>query len=68
MSKLISDYAQVEITNKVKFSECITVVVGILNPIIRIRILLNGVVGPLRLGPTPSSTGLVLLLTVGYCA
>ena len=69
MSKLISDYAQVEISNKVKdilrmyhssswHSE----------PIIRIKTLLNGVIGPLRLGPTPSSTGLVLLLTVGYCA
>ena len=42
MIKLISDYAQVEISNKLKISsECTTAVVGIQNLIIKIRILLN---------------------------
>ena len=50
MSKLIKDYAQVEISNKVikTFSEYITVVVSILNPIIRIETLLNGIIGPFK--------------------
>ena len=56
MSKLISDYAQEEISNKVKdiLRMYHSTVVGILNPIIRIRTHLNGDTGPLRLGPTPS--------------
>ena len=37
------------------FSECTTAVVGILNLIIKIRFLLNGIIGPSRNGPTPSS-------------
>ena len=55
MSKLISDYAQVRFLTKEKISsECTTAVDGILNHIIRIRILLSGDAGPLRLGPTLS--------------
>ena len=56
MSKLISDYAQEEISNKVKdiLRMYHITVVGILNPIIRIRTHLNGDTGPLRLGLTPS--------------
>ena len=67
MNKLISDYAQVEISNKVKISsECITAVVGILNLIIKIRILLICAIGPSRHGPTKSSIGLDHLPTAGY--
>ena len=55
MSKLISDYAQVRFLTKEKISsECTTAIDGILNHIIRIRILLSGDAGPLRLGPTLS--------------
>ena len=69
MSKLISDYAQVEISNKVKISsEYTTAVVGILNLIIRIRILQNVITGPSKHGLTPSSTGLEHLPIVGYFA
>ena len=69
MSKLISDYAQVKIPNKVKTSsDCSTAVVGILNPTIRIRTLLNGTTGPVRLGQTPSLIELVPLPTVGCFA
>ena len=58
MSKVISDYAQVEIPTKLKkSSECTTAVARILNLIIKIRILLSGAVGPSRHGQTPSSTG-----------
>ena len=65
MSKLISDYAQVEISNKLKtFSEYATAVVFT----IKIRILLSGAIGPSRCGPTPSSTVLELLLTAGCSA
>ena len=66
MIKLISDYAQVEISNKLKISsECTTAVVGIQNLIIKIRILLNDAIGPSKHGLTPYSTGLEHLLTVG---
>ena len=69
MSKLISDYAQLEISNKVKdilrmyhssswHSELA----------IKTRILLSGNIGPSRHGPTPSSTGLEHLPTVGSSA
>ena len=59
MSKLISDCAQVEISKKLETSsECTTAVVGILNLIIKIRILLRGAIRPSRHGQTPSSTGL----------
>ena len=69
MTKLISDYAQLEISNKVKdilrmyhssswHSELA----------IKTRILLSGNIGPSRHGPTPSSTGLEHLPTVGSSA
>ena len=67
MSKKISDYAQVEISNKLKTSsECTTAVVGILNLIIKIRILLSAVIGPSKHGPPPSSTGLEHMPTAGF--
>ena len=69
MCKLISDYAQVEISNKVKdILRYTTAVVAILNLIIRIRILQYGTIGPSWHGPTPSSTGQKHLPTVGCSA
>ena len=69
MKKLISDYAQVEISNKVKkISECTTAVVGILNLTTNIRILQNGITEPSKHGLTPYSTDLEDLLTVGCFA
>ena len=69
MSKLISDYAEVEISNKARIlSECTTAVVGFLNFITRIRTLQNGIVEPSKHGLTPSSTELEHLPTVGYSA
>ena len=70
MSKLIIDYTQVEISNKVKDILRIyqRAVVGILNLIITIRILLSGAIGPSRHGPTPSSIGLEHLPTAGCSA
>ena len=69
MSKLISDYAQVEISNKVKdILRCTTAVVGILNLITRITILQNGIIQPSKHRLTPSSTGLEHFLSVGYFA
>ena len=67
MSKFISDYVQVEISNKVKdilrmyhssswHSE----------PYHQNQNLLNGNTEPLRLGPTPSLTELGHLQTAGY--
>ena len=69
MSKLISEYAQVEISNKVKdILRSTTAVVGILNLITRIKILQNGIMEPSKYGLTPSSTGLEHLQAVGYFA
>ena len=69
MSKLISDHAQVEILTRLKiYSECITVVVGILSLIIKTRILQNGIIEPSKHGLAPSSTGLEHLLTAGCFA
>ena len=69
MSKLISDYAQVEILTKLKTSsECTTAVVGILNLTIKIRTLLSGTIGQSRHGPTTSSTRLEHLPTAGCSA
>ena len=62
MSKLISDYAQVEISKKVKD---ILQMYWHSEPNHKIRILLNGIIGQSRHGLTPSSTGLEHLLTVG---
>ena len=50
MSKLITDYAQVEISNKATSSECTTEVAGILNLTIKIRTLLSGAIGLSRHG------------------
>ena len=69
MTKLISDHAQVEISNKVKdilrmyqssswHSE----------PYHKIRILLKGTIGLSKHGLTPFSTGLDHLPNVGYFA
>ena len=67
MSELISDYAQVEISNKVK--DILRMYhIGILNLITRIRILQNGTIEPSKHGLTPSSTELEHLQTVGYFA
>ena len=69
MSKLISDYAQVEISSKVKDILIVYhAVVGILNLIIKIRILVTGVIGSSRHGPTPSSTELEHLPAAGCSA
>ena len=67
MSNLISDYAQVEISNKVK--DILTMYHSSSwhsEPYQQIRILLSGAIGPSRHGPTPSSTGLEHLPTVGF--
>ena len=69
MSKLISDYAQVEISMRLKISsECMTAVVGILSLLIKTRILQNDIIGPSKHGPMLYLTGLEHLLTVGCFA
>ena len=69
MSKLISDYAQVKISNKVKeFSRCIRVVAGNLNFTIKTRIHQNVIIEPAKHEPTPSLTGLEPLPIIGCFA
>ena len=69
MSKLVSDYAQVEIPTRLRiFSGCITVVAGTLNLTIKTRIHENGIIEPSKYGPTPSLTGLEHLPIVGCFA
>ena len=55
MTKLISDYAKVEISNKVKdILGCIIAPVGTQSHTTRTRILLRGDTAPSKVGPTPS--------------
>ena len=68
MSNLISDYAQVVISNKVKdIVRMYTVVVGTQSSTIGTRTLLNGDIQQLRLGLTPSLTDLGHLHTAAGC-
>ena len=67
MSELISDYAQVEISNKVKdILRMYHSSSWILNLITQIRTFQNSIIEPSKHGLTPSSTELEHLPTVGY--
>ena len=55
MTKLISDYAKVEILTKLRTSlGCIIAPVGTQSPTTKTRILLRGDTAPSKVGPTPS--------------
>ena len=55
MTKLISDYAKVESSNKSRTSlGCIIAPVGTQNPTTKTRIQLKGDTAPSKVGPTPS--------------
>ena len=55
MTKLISDYATVEISNKLRTSlGCIIAPVGSQSPTTKSKIQLRGDTAPSKVGPTPS--------------
>ena len=69
MTKLISDYAKVEISNKVKdILRMYQAPVGTQSPTTRTRIQLRGYTAPSKVGPTPSCIDLEPQLIVGFYA